>query len=303
MSENLVEGRVLSIASQEINVQYKEMVYSCTLRGVLKKEKTTKKNLIIVGDLVLFDRDQLVISKIQPRHSLLSRQENYSRKKEQLIAANIDSVFITSAAARPTFKPHLIDRYIIAAMKGNIEPIILFNKIDVSEDLEHLKKAILLYKKLGFKVLTTSCKTYEGIDQLKDTMKNKASLFAGQSGVGKSSLINIITGLSLKTLEVSEKNFKGRHTTTSACLIPLDFGGWCIDTPGIRTFGVWDLTIQDLQSYFPEIDELRSGCHFPNCSHTHEPKCAVLDALVREEISEIRYQSYTKLLEETKTSS
>jgi ribosome biogenesis GTPase len=299
MTENIVEGRVLSIASQEIRVQHKEIVYSCTLRGVLKKEKTTKKNLIIVGDLVLFDKEQLVISKIQTRRSLLSRQENYSRKKEQLIAANIDRVFITSGAAHPTFKPHLIDRYIIAAMKGNIEPIILFNKIDVCEDLNHLDTAFNLYEKLGYKVLKTSCKTEEGIEPLKEAMKDKASLFAGQSGVGKSSLINLVTGLSLKTLEVSEKNFKGRHTTTSACLIPLDFGGWCIDSPGIRTFGVWDLSPQDLQSYFPEIEELRSNCHFPNCSHTHEPKCAVLEALGRKEISEIRYQSYKKLIEES----
>jgi ribosome biogenesis GTPase / thiamine phosphate phosphatase len=298
MNESLVEGRVLSIASEEIQVQHKKMVYPCTLRGVLKKEKTTKKNLVIVGDLVLFDLNQQVISKVLERRSLLSRQENFTRRKEQLIAANIDQVFITSAVEHPKFKPHLIDRYIIAAMKGNIDPIILFNKIDLTVDYEALDVTTKVYEQLGFKVLKTSCSTKFGIPKLKKVMKDKASLFAGQSGVGKSSLINLTTGLNLKTLEVSEKNYKGRHTTTTACLIPLEFGGWCIDSPGIRTFGVWALSTQDLQDYFPEINKFRSHCHFPNCSHTHEPKCAVLEALSEGKISHLRYNSYKNLLKE-----
>ncbi len=305
--EELLKGRVLSITPQGFAVEHEHEVYICSIRGLLKKEKTQFKNLITVGDFVLFqktDGKEGLIAHVEARHSVLSRADNLSRRQEQLIAANIDQVLITVSVVNPPIKPFLVDRYIIASRKGNMEPIIVVNKIDLLENkgVNPLEKSLYdqfieAYKIAGVPVISVSVFTGQGLDSLRQVMKDKASVFSGQSGVGKSSLINAITNYELKIGDVVEKTKKGAHTTTTAQLLPLDFGGWCIDTPGIKSFGIWDLKKDEVEQYFSEIYETGHQCKFPDCSHTHENDCAVLAAVEKGDISPLRFSSYQYLLE------
>lgn len=311
--ESLNRGRVLSIVPEGILVECDNQFYSCMLRGVLKKDKGLDKNLVTVGDFVHFEVNtpgEGLISFVEPRKTVLSRADNLSRRKNQLIAANIDQVIITSSVVQPTLKPALLDRYIIAASKGGLEPLIVINKIDLLQDpsveeevrmdeTDLYAHLIEVYQQNNIRAIAVSVTTGEGLDALKEAMKDKASVFSGQSGVGKSSLINAVTGLTLRIGDVVERTRKGSHTTTTAQLLPLEFGGWCIDTPGIKSFGVWDLKQEEIENYFVEIHAVGRQCHFPNCTHSHEADCAVIQAVENEEISIIRYQSYLSLIEST----
>lgn len=302
-------GRVLSVSPQGFAVDFEGNIYSCTLRGLLKKERGHDKNLVTTGDFVRFTRinaSEGQILSVEPRKSLLARADNLSRRKLQLIAANIDQVLITLSVVNPPLKPFLADRYIIAAEKGGMAPVILVNKVDLlkgplPEDLqgephllEEFKKSFMNH---NIPVIEVSTVTGEGLDQLRAIMKDKASVFSGQSGAGKSSLINAITGLDLKIGGVVEKTRKGSHTTTKAQLIPLSFGGFCIDTPGIKSFGVWNLSQDEIESYFEEIHELGAHCKYPDCRHIEETPCAVKDALFAGKLSPLRYHSYLNLLD------
>ena len=309
-SKDLCRGRVLSITSQGILVESEGQSYTCALRGLLKKEKSHFKNLVTVGDFVLFEKKpdaEGLISDVEERRSVLSRADNLSRRKEQLIAANIDQVIITASVVSPPLKPFLIDRYIIAARKGNMDPVLVINKMDLLDDpsidevlrneqrewVEACKKA---YAKAKVPLICLSAATGEGLEQLKKAMAGKASVFSGQSGTGKSSLINFITGLNLAVGKTVQRTKKGSHTTSSAHLLPLEFGGWCVDTPGIKSFGVWDLKAEELQEYFSEIFTRSRQCKFPDCSHTHEAECVVLKDLHKGKISPLRYDSYQTLM-------
>jgi ribosome biogenesis GTPase / thiamine phosphate phosphatase len=307
--ETFLRGRVLSIMSEGISVEYENEIYLCSLRGLLKKEKSLYKNLVTVGDFVRFEKispKEGSIADIEPRYSILSRADNLSRRKEQIIAANIDLVLITVSVVSPPLKPSLVDRYIIAAQKGKMEPVIVVNKIDLLENaidpLILQEKALYeeflrSYVLAGIRVLSVSVSTGTGLDELTATMKNKASVFSGQSGVGKSSLINAIAHLDLEVGEIVERTQKGSHTTTKAKLLPLDFGGWCIDTPGIKSFGVWNLDKDEIESYFSEIEKEGHDCPFLNCTHQQEEGCAVKKAVEEGKISPLRYESYLSLIE------
>ena len=307
--ESSLRGRVLSIVPEGILVDHEGTQTTCTLRGLLKKDKSQFKNLVTVGDFVRFQKltaTEGIINQIEPRFSVLSRADNITRRKEQLIAANIDQVLITASVVEPPLKPSLIDRYIIAAHKGKMTPIIVINKIDLLEDetetddLLHEKElyeeAIRAYASADIRVIPVSASTGEGIDELKAVMKDKASVFSGQSGTGKSSLINMVTGLNLNVGDVVGRTKKGAHTTTTAKLVPLSFGGWCIDTPGIKSFGVWDLQKDEIEEYFDEIFEHGKGCRFPDCTHTHEAGCAVHVAVEKGQISPLRFESFITLM-------
>jgi ribosome biogenesis GTPase / thiamine phosphate phosphatase len=307
--ESLLRGRVLSITPQGIVVEYENQTIICSLRGSLKKDRSQFKNLVTVGDIVLFERsaDEGLIAHIEPRKSTLSRADNLSQRKEQLIASNIDQVLITLSVMTPALKPFLADRYIIAARNGNMTPILVVNKIDLlqeSEDVAALEKErelynefLRAYKDANIPVISVSVVTGEGMDQLREIMKDKASVFSGQSGVGKSSLINAVADLDLRTGHIVGKTNKGTHTTSTANLLILPFGGWCIDTPGIKSFGVWHLKMEDIEPHFTEITKCRQLCKYPNCTHSHEQDCAVLAAVENGEISALRYQSYRYLLD------
>lgn len=302
--ESFEKGRILSISPEGANVKSEDQIYLCSLKGLLKRSKGLDKNLIVVGDYVLFEKregNEGQIVHVEPRFSILSRADNLSRRKQQLIASNIDQVMITASFDEPVFKPILLDRYLIAAAKGGMKGIIVINKIDLLKEASDEAKAFYddffkAYTKAGYTIIPVSTKTEEGLLSLKEAMKDKTSVFSGQSGVGKTSLINLVTGLNMRTREVVEKTGKGAHTTTYASLIPLTFGGLCIDTPGIKSFGVWDLTPQELVSFFPDIQKYQDKCHFPDCTHTHEEKCAVQKALKLRRVSPLRYDSYCQLL-------
>ncbi|MCX6994838.1 MAG: ribosome small subunit-dependent GTPase A [Chlamydiae bacterium] len=295
-------GRVLSIASQDIEVFYENHIHKAVLRGALKQYKNRSKNLIAVGDEVLIE--DRFITHILPRRTLLSRIDHLHKHKEQLIAANVDQVIITLSVVSPHLKPFLFDRYIIAAVKGGIHPLLVINKIELLP--EDPKEQLLFnqffkdYVSLGYEVIALSCKTNAGMDLLQAAMRNKTSVFSGQSGTGKSSLINKITGLQYAVGDIVRKTNKGMHTTTSTRMVALDGGGFCIDTPGIRSFGVWKLTREEVEGYFHEIHEEGALCRFASCTHTHEPSCAVIKAVEEMRISSLRYDSYLKLLDEAK---
>jgi len=306
--QDWLEGRVLSIIPQGIIVDCQGETVSCVLKGLLKKDRTQAKNLVAVGDFVLFEKispTEGIIAQVKPRHSILSRADNLSRRKEQLIAVNIDQVLITVSVMNPPLKPSLIDRYIIATQKGHMKPVIVINKMDlleeteneaVAQEIEIYEELVRAYKTLDIPVIALSALDDTGLIELKKVMTDKASVFSGQSGVGKTSLINMVTGLDLRVGDTVERTKKGSHTTTSTRLIPLSFGGWCVDTPGIKSFGVWDLKINEIEGYFTEIHHCGLQCKFPNCTHTHESDCAVLQAVEAGELSPIRYDSYQSLV-------
>ncbi len=303
------KGRVLSILGEHVIVDCDGKSIQCTLRGTHKKEKTLQKSLIAVGDLVYIK--ERAVHHIETRYSVLARADNLRRRQQQIIAANVDCVLITTAAMMPRFTTTLIDRYLIMTWKGNMEPVIVINKGDIlknppegvlQHDLEEaqaqIESAIATYQSLGIPTFLVSAETGEGIEELERQMRNKTSVFSGQSGVGKSSLINRLLGTQLRTQEIVSTTWKGSHTTTTAHLIPLDCGGFCVDTPGIKSFGVWELSEDELQAYFPEILEQSCACKFSACTHTHEPNCAVKEAVENGQISEARYASYATLLAE-----
>lgn len=303
------KGMILSIKPQSIMVDSEGHLYECVLRGTLKQDSEKVKNLITIGDFVRFeilnDKEGAIVF-VEDRKSVLSRADNLSRQKEQLIAANIDQVLITASVVTPGLKPSLIDRYIIASLKGHMEPIVVLNKIDLLEDAADEEKALfeMVYESLlnnGIKVVAVSVKTGVGIEQLKEFMKGKMSVFSGQSGVGKSSLINLAASLNFAVGDTVRKTGKGAHTTTSATLVPLECGGFCIDTPGIKSFGLWNLKKEEIQQYFTEIQEASLSCHFIDCTHTHEEGCNVKDALEKGKISAVRYDSYTSLMDSLDT--
>lgn len=306
--EKARRGRVVAIASEGIFVDCDNQKITCTLRGVLKKERTLLKNLVVVGDFVWFEPispEEGVIEHVEPRQSILSRADNISQRREQLIAANIDQVLITVSVVNPPLKPPLVDRYLIAAHKGKMEPILVINKIDLldsddsraASEKQLYEEFLKAYSLAGVPVVSVSMVTGAGLDELRSVMKNKASVFAGQSGVGKSSLINAITGLQLPIGKTVERTRKGSHTTSQAHLIHLDFEGWCIDTPGIKSFGIWDVKAEEVLDYFSEFHPLSVDCKYPNCTHRHEPGCAVEKAIEEGNIPVLRYQSYLALVE------
>lgn len=307
---NFSKGICTMIRPEQYFISSDGKSYICSLRGALKKEKSKLKNLVIVGDIVQFEEtgsDTGVIVAIEPRKSVLSRAEHLSQQKEHLIAANVDQVFITVSVVDPLLRLTVIDRYLIAASKGELHPIILCNKIDLLDDspMGVDQKAIFdeclkVYPSLGISFLPVSTETGVGIDKLKELMKDRISVFSGQSGTGKSSLINIAAGFDLKVGKTVAATRKGSHTTSFTQLLPLPFGGWCIDTPGIKSFGVWELQEQDVRGYFEEIQTASRGCKFPDCSHQEEPDCAIPKAIDDGKISILRFASYLSLLESVK---
>lgn len=308
-----LRGRVLGIGSDGAVVGVEGTLYLCQLKGSLKQERQRATNLLAVGDFVHIrptEDKEGMIHYIEPRKSTLSRQDPIAPIKQQLIAVNIDQVLITTSVVLPALKPYLIDRYIIAATKGKMAPLIVINKTDyftspadfsdpqlMKEERALFEELMHTYKNLSIPIFAVSAKTGEGLSDLKKAMEGKTSVFSGQSGTGKSSLINALLGTSLDIGEVIEKTCKGSHTTKAAHLIPLEIGGFCVDTPGIRSFGIWDLTPEEVQGYYTEIFELSSACKFPNCSHLHEPECAVKHAAEEKTISPLRFASYCALMQ------
>jgi len=289
-------GRVLRVHGLQSVVQTDDgRQFRCAVRRLLKTLSTDERNVVTTGDRVWIrpaPGEEGFIERVEPRHGLLTRA---SRGREHVLVANVDQVVIVVALAQPEFKPHLIDRYLASAEQGNIKPIICLNKVDLIEPVE-LQPLIGYYGQLGLPVLLTSASTGAGLGELRHRLRDRQSVFSGQSGVGKSSLLNAIQpNLALAVREVSEVNDKGKHTTTTTRLIELDFGGWVVDTPGIRQFELWNIIPEEMEGFFIEFRPYVALCAFPDCMHTHEQRCAVKDAVDRRLISESRYHSYLGL--------
>ena len=269
--------------------------FQCAIRRLLKTLATDQRHVVAAGDVVWFrpeGTEEGIIERVEPRHGVVSRT---SRGRQHVLVANVDQLIIVTSAAEPRLKPNLIDRFLITAEKAGIRPVICINKIDLIDPAD-LMPLLGVYAQLGYEVLFVSASTGFGMERLRTQLTGVESVVTGQSGVGKSSLLNAIeTGLHLRVQTVSEESQKGRHTTTTAQLIPLSFGGYVVDTPGIRQFQLWDVIPEEVASYFRELRPYVSGCRFPNCTHTHEDNCAVKDAVADGWIDARRYESYVQI--------
>lgn len=311
----LVRGRVLSTHGWQSKVLCDDgKVYACATRQVLKSLATDQRGVLVAGDRVWFRiesrtgtanrasrrEDEAVIGdgmieRIDPRHGIICRT---SRGKQHVIAANVDAMLIIASAAEPGIKPTLIDRMLLTAAQCEIEPVIVINKIDLIDPLA-LQAIIGVYASLGYRILPTSAATGQNLEYLKAFLRDRQTALAGQSGVGKSSLLNSIQpGLALAVSHVSSENQKGRHTTTASKLIPLTDGGAVFDTPGIRQFQLWDIEASEVAGLMPDLRPYVSHCRYPNCLHLFEDDCAVKNAVADARIDARRYDAYCHLLED-----
>ncbi|RLE32002.1 MAG: ribosome small subunit-dependent GTPase A [Acidobacteria bacterium] len=295
----LIDGTVIARHGSLIRVQVENRPLLVTARRNLTWEGgTPEAPKIVVGDRVSVERGTSdgVIVAVRERSSCLMRKAIAS-PQPQILAANIDQALLIFATKNPEPKVGLLDRFLVASHLAGITPVITFNKIDQGEG--RTKAWTKLYSGLGYTVLQVSARSSWGLGQVKRLLPNRTTLFCGPSGAGKSSLLNAVyPGFKLRVGGLSEATGKGKHTTTRAELMPLPFGGFVVDTPGLKEFGIWEITSEALQHAFPEISENLGNCHFSNCSHVHEPKCGVKDAIETGLIDRGRYRSYCQLLEE-----
>ncbi|MEN9556776.1 MAG: putative ribosome biosis GTPase RsgA [Planctomycetota bacterium] len=296
-----LRGRVTSFIGLHIIVRCEQTgtEYSCSVRGVLRSLARDARNVVVTGDRVLFrqegDATQGVIERVEPRHGILSRG---SQGREHILVANIDQVLIVTSAADPEFRPQLVDRYLVCAEERGILPLICISKSDLI-DPTILLPNIRAFGRAGYTVVLASTRTGEGIARLRELLRGRQTAVSGQSGVGKSSLLNAIDPeLGLATADVSDWTHKGTHTTRRARLVPLSLGGWVCDTPGIRQFELWNVSLEEVDGYYIEFRPFISYCRFPNCTHIHEDHCGVKMAVDGGLISTVRYQSYLRLRED-----
>lgn len=280
--------------------------FKCRIKGKFRMQGIKSTNPIAVGDVVDFEletkNDEVtgVINKIYDRKNYIVRKSVNLSKQTHIIAANIDQVFLLITLNNPPTFTSFIDRFLVTAEAYGIKTVLVFNKIDTYNEDETLEIKYLadIYRKIGYECVGISAVTGKNINRIKDLMIDKVSMFAGHSGVGKSTLINTIEpGFDLKTKAISEQHMQGQHTTTFAEMFDLSFQAKIIDTPGIKGFGVVDMEPEEVGDYFPEFFKLKQDCKFNNCLHKEEPKCAVKEALDRDEIAFSRYRSYLQILE------
>jgi ribosome biogenesis GTPase / thiamine phosphate phosphatase len=295
-----VTGTVIEVSQGLCRVSLADGELLCEVRRALKASDTGFTNIVAVGDEVLISRngtERGMIEAVTPRRSALARPDPFYAHLRQVIVANVDQVLIVAAWREPAFWPELVDRYLIAAARNGLAPIICLNKVDLAEDPAEPQTVLHAYSDAGYTVLLTSAQSRLGVDGLRRLLWGRTTALAGLSGVGKSSLLSAVEpGLHLRVGEVSDRRHEGRHTTTQASLHRLAEGGFVVDTPGIREFGLSGLRRRDLADCYPEIARLRSGCQFEDCTHTREPGCAVRLAVRQGRISPMRFDSYRKIL-------
>jgi ribosome biogenesis GTPase / thiamine phosphate phosphatase len=278
-------------------------IYKCRIRGKFRIEGIKSTNPVAVGDHVDFEletqKDTGVITNIHERSNYVVRKSVNLSKRTHIIASNIDLAFLVVTIDNPPTSTSFIDRFLVAAEAYHIPVTLLFNKVDsFTEDTADIHEELKeIYTNIGYDCLDVSAKEKYNIEAVKALMKDKVTLFAGHSGVGKSTLVNTIEpGLNLKTLEISEQHKQGQHTTTFAEMHALSFGGDIIDTPGIKGFGMVDFELEEIGDYFPEFFAIKGKCKFHNCMHTNEPKCAIKEGLENDTIAPSRYYSYLQIL-------
>ena len=262
-----------------------------------------QKSALAVGDRVRVSDESgsMRVQAVLPRRTVLARPDPLHAHRQRLVAANVDVVIHVVSLRSPPLRPRLIDRYLIAIQRGGAQPVICVNKTDLldpeerAEELERLE----IYRRIGVPVIACSTKSGEGLEAMRAEVEGKMAALVGHSGVGKSSILNALDlSLQLATNTLHRKRGTGRHTTSASTLYDFGGGTYLIDTPGIREFGLWNLTRETLRDYFPEFDELAESCRFTNCTHVHEPDCEVQRAVEDEELNEGRYETYVRLFEE-----
>lgn len=284
------------------------VLVQCNIRGKLRIDGIKSTNPVAVGDIVEYyiseNSKTGIIKNILNRKNYIIRKSTNLSKQTHILAANIDQAILMVTIVYPETYTIFIDRFLITAEAYEIPAKLVFNKTDLYNDLQtqYLNDLIDIYQNAGYDCYSTSIKKQHNINEIKTLLKNKTTLIAGNSGVGKSSLINHVDkNLNLKTEEISEYHKSGKHTTTFAEMFELSFGGYVIDTPGIRGFGLHDVQNEELFHFFPEIFKISQNCKYHNCTHVHEPDCAVRKAVENSLISELRYNNYLSILFDDET--
>jgi ribosome biogenesis GTPase len=278
---------------------------NCRMRGVLRLKGLRCTNPVAVGDIVDIEEhsgDSPVVADIQPRKNYIIRRASNLSKEFQIIAANLDQAVLVATIFNPETSTTFIDRFLATAEAYQVPAVLVFNKIDLlitEESRQYLDELKEMYENIGYQVITMSATTGENADALRAMLAGKMSLLSGNSGVGKSSIINLLVpDANVRVGDVSQTHHKGMHTTTFSELLDLPGGGAIIDTPGVKAFGTIDFERAEVAHYFPEIFRISDSCRFNNCTHTHEPGCAVLQAVESGEIAYSRFMSYLSILDE-----
>ncbi len=296
------KGLVVQVSSNLCRVEVNERTLICSLRGSLSAEETGYTNVVAVGDEVIVSEnglDEGVVEEVLPRRSVLARPDVFYAHLQQVIVANADQLLIVASWRDPHIWLELIDRYLIAAERSNLRPIICVNKIDLAEDMDIVKATCQPYRDLGYQVVFTNALTGKGVGKLRKALSQRITVLAGLSGVGKSSLLSAVQpGLQIRIGQINEDRGEGRHTTSQVVMQHLERGGFVVDTPGIREFGLSGLRQNGLALCYPEIAAAAEGCRFGDCSHTHEPYCAVRANVKQGNIPLARYHSYQKIYDE-----
>jgi len=298
----LSTGRVVRTDAKVCHVEVADEVHLCAPRGKLF-EDLEQKNPIAVGDLVRVDlgSQPAAIEEVLPRRNWLGRTASSHDPREQVLVANVDRLFMIGSLGKPGFSSNRTDRILAACAWHDIPATVVINKVDLArgDELEQLRAS---YASANVGWIETCALDARGVPQLAQQLAGAVSVFYGASGAGKSSLINAIQpGLKLKTGKISRFWEAGRHTTAHSQLIRMDMGGWVIDTPGIRVFRLHRLSVTELRGLFPEIVRFQDRCHFPDCTHDHEPDCAVFEAVESGELPPSRYASYVEMLDELRS--
>ena len=280
-------------------------VVLCRLRGKIRLDGLRTTNPVSVGDKVIYEKennkDTCVINKILPRYNVIVRKSVNLSKASHIIASNIDQAILVATIAQPRTSTGFIDRFLVTAEAYHIPTTIVFNKSDLydEEQMAQAEELISVFNNIGYHSFMISAKTGFQCEVLKGIMKDKVNLFSGHSGVGKSALINRLDPtLNVRVGEISDVHEKGKHTTTFSQMFPLSFGGYIIDSPGIKEFGLYDMEKNTLAQRFPEMRELMHECKFSNCTHLHEPHCAIKNAVEQNIIADWRYNDYCNMMED-----
>ena len=275
----------------------------CRIRGKLRLKGVRSTNPVVVGDVVSVEADEqggYVISAIEPRRNYIIRRASNLSKESHIIAANVDQALLVTTLFSPETATEFIDRFLVTCEAYKVPVVILLAKMDLARTRpEAVEEFHAIYESAGYRIVEVSATEGEGVEEVRELLRGKTTLLSGNSGVGKSTLVAAVEpGLDIRTGEISQSHHKGKHTTTFSTVYPLSEGGYIIDTPGIKGFGLIDIDDKELCRYFPEMMRLAPECRFYNCTHTHEPGCAVTEAVKQGTVAWSRYDSYLKILDE-----